>query len=180
MELPDHDPILQLLEIEERSKRFAHGLPQQLEVQATWDGLGMRLGELQLVAPMDEVSEVLTHVNLTRVPGAKPWVLGVANVRGTLLPIMDLKRFLGGEPTTMGMRSRVLVVNHHGILSGLLVDGVLGMRHFLEEEFQQGFVSEEAGLAAHARGSYRHGGERWGVLSLYSVLESPEFMQVAA
>ncbi len=180
MDAVENDPILLLRDIEERSKRYAHGLPQQLEVQATWNGLGLRLGELQLVAPMEEISEVLTHVNLSRVPGAKPWVLGVANVRGTLLPVMDLKQYLGGEPTMMGVRSRVLVVNHQGILSGLLVDGVMGMRHFLEEEYQERFISDDAGLAAHARGSYRQGGERWGVVSLYSVLESPEFLQVAA
>lgn len=174
------DPIFLLRDIEQRSKQFAHGLPQQLEVQATWDGLGVRLGGRQLVVPMAEVAEILTQVQLTRVPGAKPWVLGVANVRGTLLPIMDLRQHLGGGTTLRGQQSRVLVVSHYGIECGLLVDGVLGMKHFLEEEYQNDFPDDDGLYSLHARGSYRQAGERWGVLSLFSVLEKSEFMQVAA
>ena len=47
----------------------------------------------------DEVVEILPMPQVTPVPGAQPWLLGVANIRGNLLPIVDLKQFLEGERT---------------------------------------------------------------------------------
>src|SRR5581483_4275050 len=61
----------------------------------SWTGLGFRLGEHWLVAPREDVREVITLPKVTRVPGAKPWLLGVANVRGNLLPVTDLAQMLG-------------------------------------------------------------------------------------
>src|ERR1700756_1051520 len=61
----------------------------------SWTGLGFRLREHWLVAPREDGREVITMPKLTRVPGGKPWLLGVANVRGSLLPITDLGLMLG-------------------------------------------------------------------------------------
>ena len=56
-------------------------------------------GETYLVA-REETREVLTYPSqLTRVPGAKTWVKGLANVRGALLPVIDLRQFLGSGAT---------------------------------------------------------------------------------
>src|ERR1700758_3164570 len=60
----------------------------------SWTGLGFRLRERWLVAPREDVREVITVPRMTRVPGARPWMLGVANVRGNLLPITDLAQLL--------------------------------------------------------------------------------------
>ena len=61
-----------------------------------WVGVALRMaGELYLVA-REEAREVLgVPAPLTRVPGAKSWMLGLANVRGQLLPIIDLRAYLG-------------------------------------------------------------------------------------
>ena len=68
-------------------------------------------------------------------PGAKSWVKGLANVRGQLLPMLDLRQFLGSGATTPGRNTRVVVVNHREIPAGLMVDEVLGFRRFAESEF---------------------------------------------
>jgi len=47
----------------------------------SWTGLGFRLRQHWLVAPREDVREVITVPKVTRVPGAKPWLLGVANAR---------------------------------------------------------------------------------------------------
>lgn len=177
--LPKH-PILLLQSIERRSQSHAFELPQQLEVRNTWDGVGFRLGHLHLVAAVDEVKEILPMPRLTTVPGAKRWVLGVANIRGTLLPVLDLHGFMQGQNGTPSRRSRILVVRHRGITAGLLVDEVLGLKHFYEEEFiQEGSVSDLA-VMGYLRGAYRQDGEAWPVFSMSMLVDSPDFMQVAA
>lgn len=173
-------PILLLYALEQRSRANASSLPQQIEVKATWDGVAFLLGDHQCVAPLEQVKEILTHVSISRIPGAKDWVQGVANVRGNLLPILDLNAFLSGQPARMSRRNRVLVMRHKGIIAGLVVDEVLGMRHFLEEEFSEEVMDRTLPFAHMLTGEYRQRGERWGVFNIHKLADLPEFMQVAA
>jgi twitching motility protein PilI len=173
-------PILLLQEMVQQSRRFAHSLPQQIEVKTTWDGVGFRIGELNAVASLDQVKEILTRASISRIPGAKNWVRGVSNVRGNLLPILDLPGFLWGEVTKMNRDSRILVIQHQGINAGLVVDEVMGMRHFLEEEFSRDISSFDKGMQRVLGGVYHQGGERWAVFDIHKLAERPEFLQVAA
>lgn len=173
-------PILQLYELDQRSRQNAQPLPQQVEVKTTRDGIGLRLGGLTLVVPMEQVREILTSVSLSRIPGAKDWVRGVANVRGNLLPILDLAGFLFGKASKMDRQSRVLVMRHRGVSAGLVVSEVLGMRHFLEDEFSTDTSAVDKTVQPLLSGVFRQSGEVWGVIDIHKLVDIPEFMQVAA
>jgi twitching motility protein PilI len=137
-------------------------------------------GDLYLVA-REETREVLgVPAAMTRVPGAKPWIKGLANVRGQLLPVIDLRHFLGSGTTPMTRNTRVVVVNHREIPAGLLVDEVLGFRRFAEGEFSGDAPPTVARCERYLAGAFRRAGEQWPVLSLRSVLESPAFAEAAA
>ncbi|MCW8890515.1 MAG: chemotaxis protein CheW, partial [Sedimenticola sp.] len=127
--------LLHLLQrIENRSHQYAVGLPKQ-KIEQYWEGVLFSISGMGVIAPLDEVKEILNFPEgVTRVPGTQVWLLGMANIRGNLLPLIDLQQFLGGAPVVIGRRSRVLVINHQGLYSGLLVGDVQGMRHFLEEQ----------------------------------------------
>ena len=176
----DKAPILLLHELAQRSRAKAHSLPQQIEVKATWEGVGFRLADRGWVVPLDQVKEILTKVNISHIPGAKEWVRGVANVRGTLLPILDLKGFLLGDVTKMNRHSRILVMQHRGIVAGLLVEEVTGMSQFLEEEYSADIKELDVPFKSMLTGLYRKRGESWGVFNINHLAELPEFMQVAA
>ena len=76
-------------------------------------------GETFLVA-REETREVLGYpAAVTRIPGAKSWVKGLANIRGQLMPMLDLRQFLGSGSTAPGRNSRIIVVNHREIPAGL-------------------------------------------------------------
>jgi twitching motility protein PilI len=173
-------PILLLHEMAQRGRQFSHSLPQQVEVRKTWEGVGFQVGELNVVAPLEQVKEILTSATISRIPGAKEWVKGVSNVRGNLLPILDLPGFLWGKTTKMTRHSRILVIQHQGISAGLVVDGVMGMRHFLEEEFSPDTSFFDEALQNVMSGIYRQSGERWAVFDIHKLVERPEFLQVAA
>jgi len=173
------DPLLLLQELERRCRRNAHGLPRQEEAKREWVGIGFRLGNLRLAAPLGEVVEILTYPSLSKVPGTKPWVRGIANVRGNLLPIMDLQGYLHGRPVTMTRRSRVLVMNQKGMFSGLVVDEVLGLRHFLEEEQTSQLPAHDEGIAEYLKHGFRRGEDHWAVFSMHRLADAPQFLQVA-
>ncbi len=173
-------PILLLHQMAQLGHQHAHSLPQQLEVKRTWDGVGFSMGSTPMAAPLEQVREILTHVTITRIPGAKEWVKGVSNVRGNLLPILDLKGFLSGKPSKMTKRSRILVIQHKGITAGLVVDEVLGMRHFITDEFSKDVSAADASYHKFLNGSYRQSGFCWVVFDIHKLVETPEFEQVAA
>lgn len=173
-------PILLLHEMALRGRQNAHSLPQQIEVKTTWDGIGFKSGETLMVAPLEQVKEILTRVTVSHIPGAKEWVKGISNVRGNLLPILDLKGFLTGTSSKMTRHSRVLVIQHKGISAGLIVEEVLGMRHFLDEEFSEDVSSIDAMYRTLLSGSYRQVGDCWAVFDIHKLVETPEFLKVAA
>ena len=116
---------------------------------------------------------------VTRLPGAKPWVKGLANVRGQLLPMLDLRQFLGSGVTNVGRNTRVIVVNHREVPAGLIVDEVLGFRRFAEREFNVDPPPTVIRCDSYLAGAFRRGSEVWPVLSMKVLVESQSFLQAA-
>src|SRR6478672_943832 len=114
-------PFDALAEYERRSLAHTAGLPEQIEAPGLWRGIGFRVGSRYLVSSINEVNEILTQPSLTIVPGTRPWLLGVANVRGNLVPVIDLKQYLEGDRTQFTDTSRVLLVRQAGGSVGLLI-----------------------------------------------------------
>ena len=166
-----------LLQIDRRCRLLAADLPSQPTRQDSWSGIGFRLGEQGYVAPMGEVGEVLHEPRFTQVPGVKPWVKGVANLRGRLLPIMDLAGFFGHEVSTPRKQRRVLVVEHDEVFAGLLVDEVFGLQHFARDSLQPTDHSNGP-ISAFIEGRFQRG-QTWRVFSLLALARSQGFMNVA-
>ncbi|MBK8283941.1 MAG: purine-binding chemotaxis protein CheW [Ahniella sp.] len=122
-------PFETLLDYENRSLSHVAGLPEQIDAPGLWRGIAFRLGRRLLASSITEVTEILSFPVLTGVPGAKPWLMGVANVRGNLVSVIDIKCFVEGERSTHNEKSRVLVIRQQGSLVGLLVDEILGSAH---------------------------------------------------
>ena len=174
-------PFELLAELERRGRAVSAQVSQEGSTGREWVGVALRMaGDLYLVA-REETREVLgLPPSLTRVPGAKPWIKGLANVRGQLLPVIDLRQFLGSGTTPITRNTRIVVVQHREIPAGLLVDEVLGFRRFAENEFSGEAPPTVARCERYLAGAFRRGQEQWPVLSLRAVLESPAFAEAAA
>lgn len=173
------DPVTILREIEDCCRGCEAGFPRKAEVSNEWSGIAFRLGCNKLIAPMDDVVEILDLPELSVVPLTQPWVRGMANVRGSLLPVIDLNGYLGNELPRVTNKTRVLVIDFNGIYSGLVVDEVLGLKYFLENELTDEEPGVDDELRPWIRSSFRQGDKVWGVFSLLSLVESPMFLQVA-
>jgi purine-binding chemotaxis protein CheW len=71
--------------------------------------------------------EVVVLDEYTRVPLAPAHLLGVANLRGNIVPLVDVRPLLGLAPATAGREARALVVEREGMQLALLIDEVLGL-----------------------------------------------------
>jgi twitching motility protein PilI len=168
-----------LAELEQRSRERAKGLPQQELIQSFWEGVMFYIGNSRLVAPLSAVKEILNFPStLTQVPGTRPWMLGVANVRGTLIPVIDLQLFLIGRKTRRGRRSRVLVFGMGDSYTSVLVGEMVGMRHFARET-ARGIQTSNGKFEKYVKFEFDQDGMTWPVFSLSALAEDPTF-QIAA
>jgi twitching motility protein PilI len=174
-------PFELLKELEKRSRTVAAGAAPDAAAGREWVGVAFRMGGETFLLAREETREVLGYpAAITRIPGAKSWVKGLANVRGQLLPMLDLRQFLGSGATTPQRNTRVVVVNHREIPAGLIVDEVLGFRRFAESEFNAEAPPTVVRCDVYLAGAFRRGGEVWPVLSLKSLVESQSFLQAAS
>ncbi len=173
-------PFELLQEMELRS-RVAHGGQSAGSMPSEWVGVGFRIGEEQFVASREHVREVLMLPDsMTRVPGAMRWMLGIANLRGHLLPLIDLKLMLGSGRTTLRRTTRVISVNHREVPAGLVVDEVLGFRRFADHEFANEAQETVVRCDRFLAGVYQRGEDSWPVFNLFDLVESNVFLQAAA
>lgn len=91
----------------------------------------VRLGGTRFGLAMESVAEVGRPPVLTRVPGLPEWVAGVANWRGRVLAVLDVRTLLGGARTPLDRRGRMVVLTSPRsratpVQVGLLVEDVEG------------------------------------------------------
>mgnify|MGYP001818301054 FL=1 len=170
-----------LLHAMERRSRVAHTGQGSGDVSAEWVGIDFRIGEDQFVFGREQVREVLMLPDaITRVPGARRWLLGIANLRGHLLPLVDVKLLLGSGRTSLRRSTRVISVNHREVPAGIVVDEVLGFRRFMEHEHSQEAPKTIVRCDNFLEGTYRRGADFWPVFNLFDLVESKTFLQAAA
>lgn len=173
-------PFALLQEMEHRS-RAAHAGQAAGSLPSEWVGVGFRIGEEHFVANREQVREVLMLPDaITRVPGVKRWLLGIANLRGHLLPLIDVKLLLGSGRTSLRRTTRVISVNHREVPAGVVVDEVLGFRRFMDHEFSAGVPKTIVRCENFLGGTYTRGEDRWPVFNFFDLVESKMFLQAAA
>jgi len=173
-------PFALLRELERRSHSVIAGKGSG-EIDDEWVGIGFRIGHENFVADRDQVREVLMlPETMTRVPGAMRWLLGIANLRGHLLPLIDLKMFLGSGRTSLRRMTRVISINHREVPAGIIVDEVQGFRRFTNSEYVKQSPQTAVRCDRYLQGVYERGPDSWPIFNFYDLLESSAFLQAAA
>ncbi len=172
--------VLLLQDIESQSRKHAFDIPHKEETKQFWEGVLFTILGKKLLTALGDVKEILNYPqNVSIVPGAQKWVRGVANVRGSLLPIFDLQEFLGGNPISLGRKTRILVIEHEGLFAGLMVEDVFGMRHFNTELRIQEHNTDKP-ISNYVSGAYDVDGLLCPILSMRVLAEDQDFQVVAA
>lgn len=86
--------------------------------------LTVQLGEEQYGLPILQVQEIRASAPVTPVPNTPPYLRGMMNLRGAVIPILDLRARLGVDHTPRPARSVIVVVDVGQRVAGLVVDAV--------------------------------------------------------
>ena len=155
----------------ERMQAARHGAP------AASKELGVVIGQQGCLLDLTQVGEIVPARNITRVPLTEDWYLGLANIRGNLIGIIDLARYQGGPPAGAGADSRIVTFAAGlGFNCALLVTRVLGLRDLagMEQEAQAGATAPWALQLFRDRQ-----GDSWTRIDLARLVGDPRFLQVA-
>jgi len=171
-------PFALLLQMAARAQSGSESTRSRLRIEPHWTGVGFSLLGYRLVAPMGEISEILILPPLTRLPRVKPWVQGVANVRGRLMPVISLATWLGVPVGVPWRGQRVLVVESGEMYCGLLVDEVHGLKHFAADALRA--ETRDAGrLACFVENTYGGADGEWMVFRPLRLLADKQFLDAA-
>jgi len=118
--------------------------------------VGFRVGRETYGVPIVSLHEIVRVPEITAVPDAPDYVEGVINLRGKIVSVIDLRKRLGEKEIASSRRNRILVVEHNGRLSGLIVDSASEVLKVPAEdvepsptEFEEGGLNCVTGLAKY-------------------------------
>ena len=103
---------------------------------AAVDLLSFRLGPEEYSLDIMSVREIRGWTRATPLPHAPAFMRGVINLRGTVLPVIDLSARLGMAPVTADARAVIIVVQRGAQTAGLLVDAVCEILNLRSTELQ--------------------------------------------
>lgn len=168
-----------LHEMAARARDSAIEIPPAQSTQTHSTGLGFNLLGQRFVASMDEVSELMRVPQVTRVPGVKNFVVGVGNVRGRLMTVIDLALFFGQPSKLSKAQRRVLAVEDDENLLGFMIDDSFGMQHFPSEAYDEQVDELPEIFSKFVTGAYLIAGVQWPLMDLGALAEDPRLEQLA-
>ncbi|KGF80557.1 type IV pili signal transduction protein [Massilia sp. JS1662] len=154
-----------------RLRQYQEQLLERMQAARTSSGarahqLGVEIGGVRYLLDLVEAGEIVPLPPLAAVPLTQPWYLGLANVRGSLLGVVDLARYLDPQAQPTPGTRLVTFAPGLGFPCALLVAKVVGLRH----------AADMTPLDARLRDA---DGQEWTPLSLAALAREDRFLQVA-
>ncbi|WP_241672950.1 chemotaxis protein CheW [Lacisediminimonas profundi] len=139
--------------------------------------LGVQIGNSRWLVSLQHAGEIVPVGTITRVPLTQDWFLGVTNIRGKLVTVVDLARYHGEPATSVDKDSRILAFAPSlGFNGGLLVSRVLGLRNMAQ--MQESPDAPPPGLDWAAARYIDHEDLVWNQLDLSLAIHDPRFLHV--
>jgi twitching motility protein PilI len=157
-----------------RLRQYQQQLLERMQAARTGSGarasgLGIEIGGVRYLLDLLEAGEIVPVPALTRVPLTQPWYLGLANIRGRLVGVVDLAAYLG-LPAVQGSAppaaARIVTLAPAlGVPCGLLATRVVGLRHAADMQTDGDKLVDADGLD-------------WTPLALAALVREERFLQV--
>lgn len=144
---------------------------------ALWHGVLFSIGGQRLLTALAGIGEVMHYPDfVAAIPGAPHWALGVANHRGSLLPLYDLGALLLGTPSGKPSQGRVMVLGGDSGECGLLVDEIIGIRRLHGQHVVRDRIPETA-FGELVDRFYRDGDDLLPAIDLTAIYALPAFRE---
>lgn len=127
-----------------------------------------QLNDQQYALPIQETQEIIRMTGITRVPNTKNYVEGIINLRGSIVPVINLNRRLDLPLQDYTDATRIIVVEYEGQKVGIIVDNVLEVGRYTAAEMEP--PAETGDNTDYLRGIIKKGDRLWLLLNLGRIL----------
>jgi purine-binding chemotaxis protein CheW len=159
--------------LRERARLLARPAAHLPAAQTMLEVLEFRLARERYAVETRYVREVVALKNLTPLPGTPPFVLGIVNVRGQILPVLDLKKLFDLAEQGLTDLHCIILVRGHGLEFGLLADVIVGVLSIPQASLQPSLPTLTGIRAEYLKGVTA---ERLVVLDLERILADPKII----
>jgi purine-binding chemotaxis protein CheW len=137
------------------------------------------VGSTEYAVPILTVSEVVRPLKITPVPNVPEWVLGVANLRGDIISVVDLRLLFGQAAPESLPSNRMLVVHSQNeeVTTGLIVDRASGIFDLPQEQIRSPSAPIDDKVSPFMQGVSEVNDRLLVVLDLNGLLLSTEMQQ---
>lgn len=111
-----------------------------------------KLGKEYYGLPIDNVLSIEKPSKTTRIPNAPDYIIGLINLRGDVIPVIDLRVKLGMEKIGIDKDSRIIIVREKDIVVGLMVDSSKEVLDIDEENINKPPESEDDTIVDYISG----------------------------
>ena len=165
------------LDLRTFQQELAARLASKTAAQVESSRLGMASMEERWLIRLSDAGEVITMPPIVSVPLTQPWYLGVANIRGNLVSVIDFAGFLSRQVAVGSAQSRLVLFGSRAgdLNAGIVVQRVLGLRNLAE------LAPADAPTQAPAWYAQRWmdgDGNPWQEIDLAKLAADPAFLQV--
>jgi len=98
--------------------------------------VGFAIGEREIAIPIYHVQEVIKMVKYTTLPSSPSFIVGVINLRNSIVPLLDIYSMLGGEYWDIDKYKFIVVCNVRGFKIGILVERITSMHNVTQENLE--------------------------------------------
>ena len=173
-------PFDLLAAIDKKSRDSSSGMLVYEHAGSSWTGVLVAIGADKLMFSMRVVRELIIPPTITPVPGVQNWLKGIANLRGTLFPVVDVEQLLGLPPgDDAAQQRRLVVLEKNGFLIGVFVSAVYGMKNFMNTDQVEDQPAMSELLSPYVSKSFQNVDEHFPVLDLDLLMQDPIFNQVS-
>lgn len=169
-----------IVAIDQASKENSVVINENEDARPRWGGIAFSIGEERFVAAIGEVVEMADVALISRMPWVAAWVVGIGNIRGRLLPVIDLHAFVSGKKSAMKGVCKVLIVDTGSTYVGLAVSAVFGMQYFYTDTFLEIGEAEDLPVKKEFLKGFLTDvdGAQWKIFSPVNLVESEEFTNI--
>ncbi len=108
--------------------------------------IGFKLNQNEFTIPILKVREIINTPEVTQLPQAPHYMKGIVNIRGMIIPVVDLKKIIKSDKTASGeeIGGKVIVITNRNATFGILVDSITSVINIDESDIEapEGFMSD--------------------------------------
>lgn len=131
------------------------------------------IGSIFCALPVEHIQEIKNHLTITPVYNAPQYVSGIANLRGQVITILNLRRIFALESMNYDSNRRIMVVNSQGEPVGLLIDKMMDIVYAKKKEIQPTPSNIDRKVSSYFLGIYMMDEKLLALLDLDKIL-NPE------